>query len=96
MFEKKKKKQTLLDSIPSSYEEISNEAKRWHYANIIYIVDADHLYNINSIGVVSDIVNKELITVFTKEQIKQSVFMNKIKLFIDHDAKKENSEGTGI
>lgn len=88
MFEKKKKRITLLDNLPESYEDVSLDEKRRNHANRIYSIDNDKMRSINPVGVVRDIDTGEFVVVISLSYLKQEVFMNKIKLFIDNNAEK--------
>jgi len=86
MFEKKKKKLSLLDKLPSSYEDITSDKERWHRANRIYYIERDKMFRINPIGILSDIDTDEFIS-HLPNTLTELVFMNKVKLFTDKENK---------
>ena len=87
MFEKKKKKLILLDKLPSSYEDVSDNEKKRACANRLYSISRDKMMRFNSVtGVFSEIEDDSYIGTVTKEYLKQEIFMQNVKLFIDSNA----------
>lgn len=87
MFEKKQKKMSLLDKLPSSYESVDSKAGLVGKANRIYIGENDKMYRISPIGVVSEIETDEFVCNLTVSFLKEMLFMKKIQLFFDKDNK---------
>ena len=88
MFEKKKKKASLLDKLPSSYEDCGVDSEKVKKANRIYFIETDRMYSLSRVGVVSDIETDEFIINVSASYLKEQLFMNKIKLFFDKIDKK--------
>ncbi len=92
MFEKKKKKLTLLDKLPSSYTDVSDDTKKWGLANRLYSLKSDKMFRFNiSTGVFSDLETDELVGVTTTSLIKPELFAQTIRLFIDSSDKHQES-----
>ncbi len=91
MFEKKEKRKTLLDILPSSYEEVLDYPSKSKKANRVYYVDTDKMYSLNPIGVVKNIESHEYITTLNHPTTKELLFMGKIKLFIDSNAQNDSN-----
>src|SRR6185369_2319284 len=88
MFEKKQKKLSLLDKLPSSYEDITSDKERWHHANRLYSVVKDKMYRYNpSTSVCSDLETDELIGITTMSTVKNSIFVKEARLFTEKNSK---------